>query len=172
MRAARGMAMRTLLIDNYDSYTFNLFHLLGEVNGEEPIVVRNDDLPWDDLAALRPDNIVISPGPGRPEHPRDAGVSLEVLRRAEVPVLGVCLGHQDLAYVCGGLASVMGWATPVTTYKLTLAAFLHDITMEDQELARLQTRAEEALARSTLISGKSSVFWLRPGCTFTVEGHP
>ena len=102
MRAARGLAMRTLLIDNYDSYTFNLFHLLGEVNGEEPIVVRNDDLPWDDLAALRPDNIVISPGPGRPEHPRDAGVSLEVLRRAEVPVLGVCLGHQDLAYVCGG----------------------------------------------------------------------
>ena len=102
MRAARGLAMRTLLIDNYDSYTFNLFHLLGEVNGEEPIVVRNDELPWDDLAALRPDNIVISPGPGRPEHPRDAGVSLEVLRRADVPVLGVCLGHQDLAYVCGG----------------------------------------------------------------------
>jgi len=102
MRAAKGLAMRTLLIDNYDSYTFNLFHLLGEVNDEEPIVVRNDELPWDDLAALRPDNIVISPGPGRPEHPRDAGVSLEVLRRAEVPVLGVCLGHQDLAYVCGG----------------------------------------------------------------------
>ena len=102
MRAARGLAMRTLLIDNYDSYTFNLFHLLGEVNGEEPIVVRNDDLPWDELAALHPDNIVISPGPGRPEHPRDAGVSLDVLRHAEVPVLGVCLGHQDLAYVYGG----------------------------------------------------------------------
>jgi para-aminobenzoate synthetase len=94
--------MRTLLIDNYDSYTFNLFHLLGEVNDEEPVVVRNDELSWDEIAALRPDTIVISPGPGRPEHPRDAGVSLEVLRRAEVPVLGVCLGHQDLAYVCGG----------------------------------------------------------------------
>ena len=95
--------MRTLLIDNYDSYTFNLFHLLGEVNGgEEPIVVRNDELPWSELAALAPDNIVISPGPGRPEHARDAGVALEVLRRAEVPVLGVCLGHQELAYVFGG----------------------------------------------------------------------
>ena len=94
--------MRTLLIDNYDSYTFNLFHLLGEVNGEEPIVVRNDELSWDELVGLAPDNVVISPGPGRPERPRDAGVSLEVLRRAEVPVLGVCLGHQALAYASGG----------------------------------------------------------------------
>ena len=94
--------MRTLLIDNYDSYTFNLFHLLGEVNGEEPIVVRNDELPWDEIVGLAPDNVVISPGPGRPERPRDAGVSLEVLRRAEVPVLGVCLGHQALAYASGG----------------------------------------------------------------------
>src|SRR4051812_41848662 len=95
--------MRTLLIDNYDSYTFNLFHLLGEVNGGvEPIVVRNDEMTWDELLRLAPDNVVISPGPGRPEHPRDAGVSLEVLRRADVPVLGVCLGHQELAYAMGG----------------------------------------------------------------------
>jgi para-aminobenzoate synthetase len=94
--------MRTLLIDNYDSFTFNLFHLLGEVNGDEPIVVRNDELSWEELAALRVDNIVISPGPGRPEHERDVGVSLDVLQRAEVPVLGVCLGHQALAHVAGG----------------------------------------------------------------------
>jgi para-aminobenzoate synthetase len=95
--------MRTLLIDNYDSYTFNLFHLVGEVNGgDEPIVVRNDEVSWDDVARMEPDNVVISPGPGRPEHPRDAGVSLEVLLRADVPVLGVCLGHQALAYATGG----------------------------------------------------------------------
>src|SRR3954468_7691942 len=94
--------MLTLLIDNYDSYPFNLFHLIGEVNEEEPIVVRNDDVTWDEIVAMAPDSIVISPGPGRPEHPRDAGVSLEVLRRADVPVLGVCLGHQALAYVEGG----------------------------------------------------------------------
>ena len=56
--------MRTLLIDNYDSFTFNLFHLLGEVNGDEPIVVRNDELTWEEIDALRVDNIVISPGPG------------------------------------------------------------------------------------------------------------
>jgi para-aminobenzoate synthetase len=94
--------MRTLLIDNYDSFTFNLFHLLGEVNGDEPVVVRNDELPWEELAALAVDNIVISPGPGRPEHQRDVGVSLDVMQRAEVPVLGVCLGHQALAHVTGG----------------------------------------------------------------------
>ena len=94
--------MRTLLIDNYDSYTFNLFHLLGEVNGSEPVVVRNDELPWEELAAMGADNVVISPGPGRPEHDRDVGVSLDALSRAEVPVLGVCLGHQALAHVAGG----------------------------------------------------------------------
>src|SRR3954452_9077042 len=94
--------MRTLLIDNYDSFTFNLFHLLGEVNGSEPIVVRNDELSWDELTALAVDNIVISPGPGRPEHARDVGVSLEALRRATVPVLGVCLGLQALAHAGGG----------------------------------------------------------------------
>src|SRR3954467_2965945 len=94
--------MFTLLIDNYDSYTFNLFHLIGEVNGDEPVVVRNDELSWEELARFGFDNVVISPGPGRPERPRDAGVSLEVLRRADVPVLGVCLGHQELAYAAGG----------------------------------------------------------------------
>ena len=94
--------MRTLLIDNYDSFTYNLFHLLGEVNGDEPIVVRNDELPWAELAAMPVDNIVISPGPGRPERGRDVGVSLDALEHAEVPVLGVCLGHQALAHLAGG----------------------------------------------------------------------
>ena len=94
--------MRTLLIDNYDSYTFNLFHLLGRVNGEEPVVVANDERGWDELAGWEIDNVVISPGPGRPEHPRDVGVSIDALRHARVPVLGVCLGHQALALVAGG----------------------------------------------------------------------
>src|SRR5215212_10136509 len=94
--------MRTLLIDNYDSFTFNLFHLLGEINGDEPIVARNDELPWEELAALPIDNIVISPGPGRPDRERDVGVSLDALQRADVPVLGVCLGHQALGHITGG----------------------------------------------------------------------
>ncbi len=95
-------SVRTLLIDNYDSYTFNLFHLLGEVNGEEPVVVRNDEHAWDELARWDVDNVVISPGPGRPERARDLGVSLAALRQTRLPVLGVCLGHQALALIAGG----------------------------------------------------------------------
>jgi para-aminobenzoate synthetase len=92
----------TLLIDNHDSYTFNLYQLIAAVAGEEPVVVRNDELPWSRLARHRWDRIVISPGPGRPERDRDLGVCRDVLTQDEVPVLGVCLGHQGLAHVRGG----------------------------------------------------------------------
>jgi para-aminobenzoate synthetase len=113
--------MRTLLIDNYDSYTFNLFQLLGEVNGEEPLVIYNDELPWRDVARWDFDNVVISPGPGRPEHPRDVGMSLDALGGARVPVLGVCLGHQGLGYALGG---VVGHAPEVMHGRLS--PVLHD----------------------------------------------
>ncbi len=94
--------MRTLLIDNYDSFTYNLFQLLGEVNGVEPTVVRNDEASWEELSRLRFDNVVLSPGPGRPERARDFGVCAEAIRRCELPLLGVCLGHQGLGWVHGG----------------------------------------------------------------------
>jgi para-aminobenzoate synthetase len=94
--------MKTLLIDNYDSFTFNLFQLLAVVNGEEPIVVRNDDTAWAELATWDVDSIVVSPGPGRPDRPADFGVCAEAIRHAEVPLLGVCLGHQGIAHEAGG----------------------------------------------------------------------
>jgi para-aminobenzoate synthetase len=94
--------MLTLLIDNYDSFTYNLFQLLAEVNGVEPIVVRNDEASWEELTRLGFDNVVISPGPGRPERVRDFGVCPEAIRRCEAPLLGVCLGHQGLGWVYGG----------------------------------------------------------------------
>ncbi|HSS43636.1 MAG TPA: aminodeoxychorismate synthase component I [Solirubrobacterales bacterium] len=94
--------MRTLLIDNYDSFTYNLFQLLAEVNGAEPLVVRNDEAGWDELARLEFDNVVISPGPGRPERAGDFGVCAEAIRRCERPLLGVCLGMQGLGWVEGG----------------------------------------------------------------------
>ena len=89
-----------LLIDNYDSFTWNLAHRLGEL-GAHVRVVRNDALSVDEVEALGPERVVISPGPGRPE---SAGVSVEVLKRlaGRVPMLGVCLGHQALAIAFGG----------------------------------------------------------------------
>ena len=95
--------MKTLLIDNYDSFTYNLFQLLSEANGEEPIVVRNDAMSWEELAASRDfDNIVISPGPGNPDREADFGVCAAAIRESEVPLLGVCLGHQGLCSAYGG----------------------------------------------------------------------
>jgi anthranilate synthase component II len=89
-----------LMIDNYDSFTYNLVQYFGEL-GEEVRVVRNDDLTVAQIAALRPDRIVISPGPCTPN---EAGVSLEVLTAlsGSVPILGVCLGHQSLGQAFGG----------------------------------------------------------------------
>jgi anthranilate synthase component II len=89
-----------LLIDNYDSFTYNLAHRLGEL-GAAVKVVRNDAMSLADIERLAPERIVISPGPGRPE---SAGMSVEVLQRfaERVPILGVCLGHQALAVAFGG----------------------------------------------------------------------
>jgi anthranilate synthase/aminodeoxychorismate synthase-like glutamine amidotransferase len=89
-----------LLIDNYDSFTWNLAHRLGEL-GAEVKVVRNDAITVAGIEALAPDRLVISPGPGRPEQ---AGVTIDALRSfaGRLPVLGVCLGHQALAVAFGG----------------------------------------------------------------------
>jgi anthranilate synthase component 2 len=89
-----------LLIDNYDSFTFNLAQYLGEL-GAPPLVRRNDEITIAEIEGLKPTHIVISPGPGRPE---DAGVSVEVIRRfgPQTPLLGVCLGHQGIGVAFGG----------------------------------------------------------------------
>ena len=91
--------MSTLLVDNYDSYTYNVFHLLAAASGEEPIVVHNDMVSWRALERWDFDAIVLSPGPGHPARWHDFGVCADILRSSEIPVLGVCLGHQGLGHV-------------------------------------------------------------------------
>ena len=90
-----------LLIDNYDSFTYNVVQALGTL-GAEVEVVRNDAITVDDAVALAPDSIIISPGPGRPS---DAGVSLALIERlaGETPILGICLGHQCIVEAFGGV---------------------------------------------------------------------
>jgi anthranilate synthase component 2 len=89
-----------LLVDNYDSFTYNLFHYLGEL-GAQVKVVRNDEITADQALAMRPEGIVLSPGPCTPN---EAGICLDVIKKADgrMPILGVCLGHQAIGQVYGG----------------------------------------------------------------------
>jgi len=95
-----GTGLRILLLDNYDSFTYNLYQYLCQL-GAEVEVVRNDEITVEEIDSRALDGIVISPGPSRPEN---AGISLEVIRRLgpETPILGVCLGHQSIGLVYGG----------------------------------------------------------------------
>lgn len=89
----------TLLIDNYDSFSYNLYQLVGELNPDIR-VIRNDEMSVKDIRMLKPDRIILSPGPGRPE---DAGITMEAAKKLgkEIPVLGVCLGHQAICAAFG-----------------------------------------------------------------------
>lgn len=88
-----------LLIDNYDSFSYNLFQYIGQINPNIK-VIRNDEMTVDEIRSLRPEKIILSPGPGRPE---DAGVIMDVVRELgrDIPILGVCLGHQAICAVFG-----------------------------------------------------------------------
>lgn len=109
--------MTTLLIDNYDSFTYNLYQYLCEL-GADVRVFRNDQVTLDECLALEPDHVVISPGPGDPE---DAGISRDVIRAfaGRVPVLGVCLGHQCIYDVYGGTVAGAGEIKHGKTSRIT-----------------------------------------------------
>ena len=111
--------MTVIVIDNYDSFTYNLVQYLGEL-GADVRVMRNDVVTVGDVAAAKPDRIVISPGPGRPE---EAGITMHVIRElgGRMPLLGVCLGHQAIVSVFGG---VVGPARELVHGKATIVA--HD----------------------------------------------
>jgi anthranilate synthase component II len=95
------MATRVLVIDNYDSFVYNLVQYLGEL-GAEPIVHRHDAVTLDEMVALEPDAVLISPGPGTPDQAGESNAAIEHFGRAGTPVLGVCLGHQCIGQLYGG----------------------------------------------------------------------
>jgi len=166
------------VIDNYDSFTWNLVQLIEEVGGEEVRVVRNDRYDVAELLASRPEAIVISPGPGTPAR---AGNVIETIRKAgDIPVLGICLGHQAIAEACGGRVirgevPVHGKASPVRHSGEGLfrgcaspiqAARYHSLVVERQSLpAGLRIDAETDDEVVMAISHRS-----RP--LFGIQFHP
>jgi anthranilate synthase/aminodeoxychorismate synthase-like glutamine amidotransferase len=111
---------RVVILDNYDSFVFNLYHAVGTITGSAPQVFRNDALSVSDIASLDPTHVIVSPGPGDPRRPEYFGICRDVITEIgrEVPLLGVCLGHQGIATAFGGAvgrtAPTHGKSSPVT----------------------------------------------------------
>jgi anthranilate synthase component 2 len=95
--------MKVIILDNYDSFTYNLYQYVAELNGK-PLVFRNDALPFAEFCSLAPDRIIISPGPGSPENPKYFGICKQIILEMgpHIPILGVCLGHQGIIHAFGG----------------------------------------------------------------------
>lgn len=133
--------MTTLLIDNYDSFTYNLYHYIAEVTDEPPRVVPNDT-PLDEVLTLEFSNVVISPGPGRPSVPKDFGISMNAIRDFDVPVLGICLGHQGIGHYFGG---------QVRHAREPMHGRISTIRLDDDELFRGMPSAIDVVRYHSLI---------------------
>ena len=117
-----------LLIDNYDSFSYNLYQLIGEIEPDIR-VIRNDEMTVEEIRTLKPDRIILSPGPGRPE---DAGVIIAVAKELgkEIPILGVCLGHQAICAAYG--ATVSSCTESNRMHRLTQKAFYSRVARKKQ----------------------------------------
>jgi para-aminobenzoate synthetase len=111
MSLREGIIMKTLLIDNYDSFSYNVFQMVAKVNATEPDVFKNDFDNWDKIDFSSYDNIIISPGPGHPDNESDFGICKKIITTINKPILGICLGHQGIASVFGG--KVVHAKTPI-----------------------------------------------------------
>lgn len=116
-----------LLIDNYDSFSYNLYQMIGEINPDIK-VIRNDEMTVEEIKALHPERIILSPGPGRPE---DAGVIIEVVKTLgkEIPILGVCLGHQA---ICAAFGAVVTYAKELMHGKQSNVKFEAECSLFDK----------------------------------------
>ena len=168
--------MKLLMIDNYDSFTYNLVHLFEEL-GAEVVTVRNDAITADEAVELAPDRLVVSPGPGRPV---DAGVSLEIVRRLgeTTPTLGVCLGHQAIVEAFGG---TVGQAKALLHGKASVVthdgAGVYEGLPEELEVGRYHSLAATDVPDALTVTARTAdgeVMGVRH-TTFPIEGvqfHP
>ena len=158
--------MRCVLIDNYDSFTFNLFQLLAELNGEPPLVLRNDDaVSWPALRAQGYGAIVVSPGPGRPERERDFGISASAIRDSGMAVLGVCLGHQGLCHLHG--APIV--PAPVPMHGRTSAVHHAQIDLFEGIPSPFEVVRYHSLAVGALPAGLHALAWSDDGVLMGVR---
>ena len=157
--------MRTLLIDNYDSYTYNLFQLIAAVNGTEPAVMANS-------SALAPewldsfDNVVISPGPGHPREPRDFGISADIIARSGIPVLGVCLGHQGIA---AGEGAIVSRASRARHGHLSLIRHDGDVLFEGIPREFVAVRYHSLCVPETLPGTLAPIAWAEDGVVMALR---
>ena len=168
--------MKLLMIDNYDSFTYNLVHLFEEL-GAEVVTVRNDAITADEAVELAPDRLVVSPGPGRPV---DAGVSLEIVKRLgeTTPTLGVCLGHQAIVEAFGG---TVGQAKALLHGKASVVthdgAGVYEGLPEELEVGRYHSLAATDVPDALTVTARTAdgeVMGVRH-TTFPIEGvqfHP
>ena len=135
-----------LLIDNYDSFSYNLYQMVGSIDSDLK-VIRNDELTVEQIDALRPKAIIISPGPGRPE---DAGVCVELIKKlgSKYPILGVCLGHQAICYAFGAT---------VTYAKTLMHGKQSVITMEEDPLFKDIGRTTEVARYHSLAADPKTI---------------
>ncbi len=168
-----------LLIDNYDSFSYNLYQLVGEINPDIK-VVRNDELTVDEIRELAPSHIILSPGPGRPE---DAGICMAVAKElsGEIPILGVCLGHQS---ICAAFGATVTYAKKLmhgkqSVAKLDTSTKLFSGLSENESVARYHSLAadENTLPKELVVTARTDdgevMAVQHVSCpTFGVQFHP
>ena len=168
-----------LLIDNYDSFSYNLYQLLGELNPDIR-VIRNDEMTVDEIRGLAPERIILSPGPGRPEN---AGVTQEVVKALgeRIPILGVCLGHQAICQAFGGTITYAGELMhgKQSEVRLDRSSPLFYGCPERTQVARYHSLAAEPESlpeclKETAVTGKGEVMAVqhREYPIFGVQFHP
>lgn len=168
-----------LLIDNYDSFSYNLYQLIGEICPDIK-VIRNDELTVEEIKNLKPDRIILSPGPGRPE---DAGIIMEVVKKLgdKTPILGVCLGHQA---ICATFGSTVTYAKELMHGKQSEVVFEHECPLfqdvpSSAPVARYhslavdkETLSEELLVTAYTLDGEVMAVQHKKYPIYGVQFHP